>query len=152
MNATINTSSCDFRLIILLFLLFALLMSDHIAGQKGFWSAGDNEKARSARLCFFSSAKLKIEKKSDGTEDALTERPVPAILTPIFFQPIPINEAGKDLLMTVKGIGPGLAESIVFYRQRFGPFLKISDLQNLRGIGPGRSDKFATAFTIAKKQ
>jgi len=152
MNDTSNAISNDYRLIIVLFVLFALLISDHIEGQKEFLSAGNtNGKAYGARLSFFPSSTLRIENKSDEKERARKVSSVPPVLTPFFFQPIPINRADTDLLMTVNGIGPGLAESIVSHRQQFGPFLKIGDLQNLRGIGPARLDKFATAFTFSQE-
>lgn len=61
---------------------------------------------------------------------------------------IPINSADKDMLMSVKGIGPALAHDIVAYRKQVGPFRNGRDLLNLKGIGPKRADKFATAFTF----
>lgn len=152
MNDTSKAISNDYRLTIVLFLLFALFMADYIEGRKAFLSAGDSTgNACGVRLSFFSSSRLRIENISDEQESAGKERSVPPILTPFFFQPIPINRADPDLLMTVNGIGRGLAESIVAYRRQFGPFANIDDLQNLRGIGPARLAKFATAFIFSQE-
>lgn len=49
--------------------------------------------------------------------------------------PVNINTAGKELLMTLAGIGETKAESILAYRQKFGRFQTIEDLKNVNGIG-----------------
>ena len=65
---------------------------------------------------------------------------------------MPINSADKDMLMTVDGIGPALADDIIAYRRQFGPFTSSRDLLNLPGIGPKRAAKFAAAFTFTEAQ
>ena len=101
----------------------------------------------SEQLSFVHPNKLVIGNYSDAGKK---QRPgsVPAKYTPFFFELIPINGADKDILMSVKGIGPSLAEDIVEYRQQFGPFTKSTDLQKIKGIGPNRAAKFATVFTF----
>ncbi len=49
---------------------------------------------------------------------------------------VDINSAGEEALQTLPGIGPVKAEAIVEYRERFGPFLRLSDLEYVSGIGP----------------
>lgn len=49
--------------------------------------------------------------------------------------PVNINTAGKELLMTLDGIGETKAENILAYRQQFGRFQSIEDLKNVNGIG-----------------
>lgn len=66
-----------------------------------------------------------------------------AVHAPFLFQAIPINSAEKEILMTVKGIGPSLAESIISYRQRFGPFGSIEDLTKVNGVGSKRAASLA---------
>jgi competence ComEA-like helix-hairpin-helix protein len=76
-----------------------------------------------------------------------TPASIPGDLTPFFFKKLPINSAGKELLMTVKGVGPKLAESIINNRARTGPFLNISDFLKIKGVGPKRAIYFETVFS-----
>ena len=46
-----------------------------------------------------------------------------------------INAASADQLEALPGIGASTAARIVEYRQKNGPFRKIEDLMNVRGIG-----------------
>ena len=49
---------------------------------------------------------------------------------------INFNEATKEDLEALPGVGPVLAGRIVAYRQTHGPFRRIEDLQKVSGIGP----------------
>lgn len=77
---------------------------------------------------------------------------VPVAYRPLYFKPIPINLAGKEMLETVKGIGPAMAERILTYRQLFGPIKGAEDIQNISGIGSKRSSIFSTAFTFEESR
>jgi competence protein ComEA len=49
---------------------------------------------------------------------------------------VDINTANAaQMAETLVGIGPSKAESIVNYRQEFGPFEDVEELINVRGIG-----------------
>lgn len=52
-----------------------------------------------------------------------------------------INTAGKDLLMTLPGIGESRAESIIAYRQEHGEFNSIEDIMLVSGIKEGAYQK-----------
>ena len=69
---------------------------------------------------------------------------VVAKYAPFFFQGIPVNYADKELLMTVKGIGPVMADSIILYRQNYGPFTGVDDLSKIPGVGPKRASRLAS--------
>jgi competence protein ComEA len=51
---------------------------------------------------------------------------------------VPINTAGAPQLEQLPGIGPVLAQSIVSYRERYGPFQRLEDLLEVEGIGPAK--------------
>ena len=86
--------------------------------------------------------------------DTRTEKTktVPVAYTPFFFRPIPINIATKEMLMTVKGIGPSLAENILDHRHNIGPFKNLEDLLVLKGIGRKRVSYFKNTFTFNEPQ
>ena len=48
---------------------------------------------------------------------------------------ININEATKEELMTLRGIGAVRAIDIIAYRTQHGNFARLEDIQNVRGIG-----------------
>lgn len=50
-------------------------------------------------------------------------------------QPVNVNSASLDVLQTLPGIGPALADRIVAYRSNQRPFQNVRELQRVRGIG-----------------
>ena len=52
------------------------------------------------------------------------------------------------MLMSIKGIGPDLAESIILTRNRIGNFTKPEDLLKVKGIGRSRMLKFSPYFSF----
>ena len=48
---------------------------------------------------------------------------------------ININEANEAELTLLPHIGLSLANRIILYRSSMGPFQKVEDLQNVKGIG-----------------
>ncbi|MDX1418548.1 MAG: helix-hairpin-helix domain-containing protein [Rubricoccaceae bacterium] len=47
-----------------------------------------------------------------------------------------LNTADAALLQRLPRIGPALAGRIIAYRQEIGPFARVEDVVNVRGIGP----------------
>lgn len=65
----------------------------------------------------------------------LQEGSLPANVRPVFFQPIPINHASEDLLVSISGVGPVLAKRIVSQRNLTGYYNNYKDLMAVKGIG-----------------
>ena len=61
---------------------------------------------------------------------------------------ININTASAALLDTLPGVGPVLAQRIVDYREAVAPFVQISDLTNVEGIGNATLLKLEDLITV----
>ena len=61
-----------------------------------------------------------------------------------------INTAGVDELVGLPGIGKAYAERIVEYRQKNGPFKKVEDILNVRGIGEKTFERIRDRLTLGK--
>jgi competence protein ComEA len=66
----------------------------------------------------------------------------------IFFQPIPINRADKDILTSLPGIGPVLAERIMQRRNQHGFFKSKDELLQVTGIGPKKFAALVDNITL----
>ena len=55
---------------------------------------------------------------------------------------IDVNSASSEQLQILHGVGPALADAIVRYRERFGPFESIETLQAIAGISSETIEKF----------
>ncbi len=65
-----------------------------------------------------------------------------SIATPSGSGVVNVNTATSLELQTLPGVGPALAERIIVYRQEFGAFSDIEDLDNVSGIGPALLEGF----------
>jgi competence protein ComEA len=61
---------------------------------------------------------------------------------------ININKASIDQLTQLKGIGPKLAQRIVEYREKYGPFKLPEDITKVEGIGPKTFELIKDHFTV----
>jgi len=91
---------------------------------------------------------LRAQKQAKKNAAVLSEIIIPAMITPFFFQPVPINLADQELLTTISGIGPGLAAQIIATRNKNGYFLSSQDLRAVPGIGPFHMNQFAPHFSF----
>ncbi len=62
---------------------------------------------------------------------------------------ININEAGKELLMTLPGIGASKADLIINYRNEHGSFQKIEELMDIPGIKEGLFEKIKDSIKVS---
>ena len=63
-----------------------------------------------------------------------------------------INTASATDLETLPGIGAKTAARIIEYRQKNGPFKKIEDLMNMRGVGEKNFLKLRSHITVAAQK
>jgi competence protein ComEA len=68
----------------------------------------------------------------------------PAITTPV----VDINTASVKELDALPGIGAKTAALIVEYRQKNGPFKKVEELMNVRGVGEKSFLKLKPQLTV----
>ena len=61
---------------------------------------------------------------------------------------INVNTATFEDLLYVPGIGEVTANNIIAYRDAYGPFVELEDLENVSGIGPKKLEQFAAYLTI----
>ena len=59
-----------------------------------------------------------------------------------------INTAGVEQLQTLPGIGEALAKRIIEYREEFGPFQSVDELQSVSGIGKAKLDSIRDKITV----
>lgn len=74
---------------------------------------------------------------TEPTQPPETESPVTEETEGITF-PIDLNQADKEMLMALPGIGEVLAVRILDYRDANGPYSAVEQLLNVNGIGKQR--------------
>jgi len=64
---------------------------------------------------------------------------------------ININKATVKELQTLPGIESVIAQRIVDYRHEYGPFKKIEDLMQVKGIGKKRFERIKDLITVEEE-
>ncbi len=59
-----------------------------------------------------------------------------------------INTATLEELDALPGIGPGLAQRILDYREANGPFARIEEIMEVSGIGPSTFERMQDRLTV----
>lgn len=59
-----------------------------------------------------------------------------------------INTASQSELDTLPGIGPSYAKAIIDYRTKNGSFVRLEDIQQVKGIGPKTFEKLKDKITL----
>ena len=62
--------------------------------------------------------------------------------------PVGVNSATSAQLQTLPSIGPKTAARIIGFRERNGPFSRLEDLLEVKGIGPATLEKIRPAVTL----
>jgi len=65
-------------------------------------------------------------------------------------KPIDLNSATLDQLHSLPGVGPVIAQRIMDYRKKSGPFLRVDDLLAVQGISAARMEKIRP-FVMVKE-
>ncbi|MDR3321998.1 MAG: helix-hairpin-helix domain-containing protein [Synergistaceae bacterium] len=63
---------------------------------------------------------------------------------------VDINSAAAEELQSLPGIGPRLSEAIVEFRETSGPFVDVSDIMNVKGIGQKRFEAIRDLITVSR--
>jgi competence protein ComEA len=97
-------------------------------------------------LSFVALAALSAGQNSPASSAAAPSRTVaaPVAATGV----VNLNTAASSELASLPGIGPKTAERILEYRQKNGPFKKIEDLMNVRGVGEKSFLKLRSRITV----
>jgi competence protein ComEA len=66
-------------------------------------------------------------------------------------RPVDLNRAGAEELVTLPGIGKALAQRIIEFREKNGPFRRVEDLMKVKGIGEKSFQKIRPHVTIGEK-
>jgi len=79
------------------------------------------------------------------TGKAATSKPEKPALQP---HSIDINQASKDQIMLLPGIGQAYAERIIIYRTDHGPFPSVDALDRVKGIGKKTIERLRPFVTV----
>lgn len=63
-----------------------------------------------------------------------------------------INSATAKELQQLKGIGKSIAERIVVYREKAGPFAKLEDIKKVKGIGKNTFESIKEKISIEEEE
>jgi len=64
------------------------------------------------------------------------------------FGKINLNKASSYELISLKGIGPKLAQRIIDYREKQQGFVNVEELKNIKGISPVLYQKIKDSFFV----
>ncbi len=66
-------------------------------------------------------------------------------------EPVDVNKAGIEELMSVPGIGKVMAQRIIDFRKEHGPFSRVEDLLKVKGIGEKSLEKLKPYIKVGKQ-
>jgi len=65
---------------------------------------------------------------------------------------VDINTASVEQLEEIPGLGPALAQRIVEFREKNGPFGSVDELLKVRGIGEKSLEKIRAYLVVGKQK
>ncbi len=84
----------------------------------------------------------------DGSEQGGSSTPADPAAGASGSGAVNVNTAPAARIESLKGIGPKAAARVVAFRQMHGPFLKVTDLTRIKGIGDKTLAKFRDRVTL----
>jgi competence ComEA-like helix-hairpin-helix protein len=100
---------------------------------------------RSALVLLFALAILAASPVGAQRAQPAAKPPVPASAA----ETVNLNSATAAQIASLPGIGVKTAELVVQYRQKNGPFKKIEEIMNVRGIGEKSFLRIKDRLTVA---
>ena len=133
-DGSVTQNPPDNRLWAVLFLAVSILIAASLP-----YLAGESKErpVRQNMVLHDSGSKLEWLPEQEIARDA-GPAAVRAELSPFFFAPVPVNTAGREVLTTLPGIGPGMADRIIDFRTSNGPITSAEMFMRVPGIGSKR--------------
>jgi competence ComEA-like helix-hairpin-helix protein len=139
-----TTPHFDLRIAVVVVLFLGVCVA---SGLKGYGVTGSSSAKPMCQQLDLSSSHL-VSVDCDVIVNAPVENGRSPNMAVFSFDPISVNQASYELLQTVKGVGPKLAQQIITYRSEVGPFKGIESIKKLTGVGDKRAQYLATQFSF----
>ena len=97
------------------------------------------------------SSSLAAQSASPKPQGGRATKP-PVTATVVSTEVVNLNSATAAQIASLPGIGPKTAELVVQYRTKNGPFKKIEEVMNVRGIGEKSFLKIKDQLTVAESR
>lgn len=124
----------DSKIFILMLVGMSIIMLTHFRSNSRSAAEHNVWQNRGERMACKGS-ELVLRKRNTNRGPGCRPDEIPPRLCPLFFAPIPLNRADRELLETIPGIGPVLAGKIIEKRKELGEFTCSEDLLQVRGVG-----------------
>lgn len=114
------------------------------------YSSLDSEFVARSQALYSGSSSIGSDSGASKPADKQEGETIQGARSALALESLNINTATKDELVKLPGIGEALAERIIIYRDEFGPFKSVDELQNIKGIGKKKFEQIALYCTIGK--